>query len=231
MLAASLVAGRASADLATSGDARGYACAATLAALQSEVDRAAMSPIPLGEPPRRAPGEDDAGERCEHFDKALRAFDEPQSPASESGTLGGRRAAIWLDGPQGSGHYWDLVIAIVLDGRRVGACWITTTTGARNIGTDGMRRFDVWRRFAGDRLHVWSNVGVGASLVESLLVPLVYRLTNGALVLDGATTRAEIGRFGRAYDALARAPADDFRALHRAAAAAYRAFAAGARCP
>lgn len=80
-------------------------------------------------------------------------------------------------------------------------------------------------------MHVWSNVEAGASLVEGLLVPLVYRLTNRALVLDSVTTRAEIGRFGRAYDALAAAPADDFRALHRAAAAAYRAFAAGTSCP
>ena len=134
----------------------GDACTATLAALQAEVDRAARAPIPLADPPHRAPGYEDAGEPCEHFDKALAAFAELQNPHSERGhARRPRRRRL----ERRSTRQWPTIGTSSSPSRsterHVGACLTTTTTGVRNVGSsDQMRHFGVWRLFAGDRLHV-----------------------------------------------------------------------------
>jgi hypothetical protein len=208
-----------------------YKCAALLDGLRAELRAAEAHPIALASAAVRAPGAEDAGERCEGFGRVARALSHADRDV-EVGTLDGRRAAVLIDGPHGSGHYSDVTLAVELDGHVVGACFTTSTSGWRNLSERGHQRFGRWRALAGDRLLLWSGLAAGAAEYESLIFALVYRLRGRALLLDGAATRKEIARMGRVYgepDA-ARPDDDEAAAIHHAAADAYRALATDSSC-
>jgi hypothetical protein len=209
-----------------------YTCASVLESVRADLRAAEANAIALANPALRAAGEEGAGERCDDFSRAAAALRKPTNGV-ESGTLGGRHAVVFTDGPHGSGHFSTVTVAVELDGRVVGACFSTSTSGWRNLSDGGRRLFGVWRTLVDDRLLVWSGLAAGAAEYESLISALVFRLRGDALVLDRAATGKEIGRMGRVYatPAAARADDDEAAALHRAAAAAYRALATGGACP
>jgi hypothetical protein len=208
-----------------------YTCAAFEEQIAKELRAVEAHPVALATPARMVGGEG-AGQRCDDFERAVRALDHP-APEAERGTIGGRRAAVWTDGPHGSGHFSTVTLAVELDGRRVGACFTTSTSGWRNLSEVGHRGFGAWHTLVDGRLLLWDGVVAGAAEYESLLSALVYRLRGDVLALDRAATLREIGRMGRVYanDASARPGDDEALAMHRAAAAAYRALAGGAACP
>jgi hypothetical protein len=210
-------------------DEERYQCAGVLAQLRTELRDAQL--IPLDDPPLVAFDEERAGARCDAFEPVARALRGGGSRRLERGTIGGHRAALSSDGPHGSGHFWDLTLAIDLEGKTVGACPMTATSGWRNLPADGTRLFGQWRALADDRLLLWTTLAIGASEWESLIVPLVYGLSDRALVVDRAATLAAIGRFAHAYARVAALPDDRARAMHRVGAAAYGALADSKACP
>ena len=211
--------------------AQAHDCASLAAALRAELDAAEHHPIALANPATTTGGEASAGEPCDDFARAARALAHADRDA-EGGTLGGHRAAAWSDGPHGSGHYWNVALAVDLGGGRVaGACVATPTTGWRNLSDRGHRLFGRWRTLAGDRFVVWTTLTAGEALYDSLIYALVYRLRGDSLELDRAATLREIDRMRRVYATAPSRPDDaEAAALHRAAAAAYRALADGASC-
>jgi len=192
---------------------------------EEEAHRVALQSPAL--PDRQQFGEKD----CDDFDRAWQAIHGRAGANAESGRLGGHRAVVLSDGPHGSGHFWSLTLAVELEGRTVGSCMTTSTSGWRNLSPQGHRLFGHWRTLSDGRLHVWSTLVAGAAEIESLLVPYVYRVSEGALVLDHAATVTEIGRFGQLYARAAELRNDERRSMHQAAADAYRSFAAGTDCP
>ena len=210
-----------------------YACGPILALLQADVKEAAHASLALSPPPDQRGDVDDG--RCDAgaFDHARRALHAKAGAGAEVGRLGTHRAAVWSDGPHGSGHFWQLAIAVELDGRAVGTCAGTATAGWRNIPGDGVRVIGTWQALVGGELVVWRELAAGhGSEAECLIDPVVYRLDERthALVLDVDATRAAIARFGRAYAKIATLRDDPAPELHRGAAAAYAAFAAGGTC-
>jgi hypothetical protein len=153
-----------------------------------------------------------------------------QSVPPERGTLGGHAAAVLSDGPHGSGHYWDLTLAITLEGRTLGACWSTSTSGWRNLPDEGRRKIGRWHVLVEDRLNVWSTLVAGAAESESLIIPLVFRLAADKVQLDRPATLKEIDRVGRVYATVATRRDDPAPEMHRAAAAAYRSVVADTGC-
>lgn len=221
----------AAAPAATPGDDV-HACGTILALLQADVKDAAHASLALSPPPDQRGDVDDGRCGAGGFESARRALHAKPGASVEAGRLGTHRAAVWSDGPHGSGHYWQLAIAVELDGKPVGTCAGTETTGWRNIPSDGVRVIGTWQTLVGGELVVWRTLASGHGLFESLIDPVVYRLDERthALVLDVDATRAAIGRFGQAYAKIATLRDDPAPELHRGAAAAYAAFAAGAAC-
>ena len=213
------------------GPAQAYDCSSLAATLRAGLDDAAHHPLALANPAPTTGGEASAGEACDDFARAARALAHPDRDA-ERGTLAGHRAAAWSDGPHGSGHYWNVALAVDLGGGRVvGACVVTPTPGWRNLSDRGHRLFGRWRTLAGDRFVVWTTLAAGEAEYESLIYALVYRLRGDALELDRAATLHELDRMGRVYATAPSRPGDvEAAALHRAAAAAYRALVDGTSC-
>ena len=207
-----------------------YDCASLKQALESHLREAEAHPIPLTNPPKLANGEI-ANESCDDFERASNAIAHPVRLA-ERGTLGGRRVAVWTDGPSGSGHFSTVTIAVEHDGQPVGACVTTSTSGWRNLSDSGHRQLGSWRKLVRGQLMLWDGVEAGVAEYESLIAAIVYRLRGDVLALDRAATLREIARMGRIYadDTSARPGDDTGLAMHRAAAAAYRAVAAQADC-
>jgi hypothetical protein len=210
-----------------------YDCASILALVQADVKDAAHASLALSPPPDQRGDVDDG--RCDagEFEHARGALHAKPGASVEAGWIAKHRAAVWSDGPHGSGHFWQLAIAVELDGRAVGTCVGTATAGWRNIPGDGVRVIGTWQTLVGGELVVWRELAAGhGSEAESLIDPVVYRLDGRthALVLDGDATRAAIARFGHAYARIATLRDDPAPELHRGAAAAYAAFAAGAAC-
>ncbi len=206
-----------------------YRCSSMRASLLEELRRAELHPIRIASAPQSAPDENGTVEPCEDFDRVRQAL-RGRAGDTERGTLGGQPAAVRSSGPHGSGHYWDLTLAIVVAGRTLGACLTTATSGWRNLPADGARRFGRWRALASDHLSVWSTLAAGAAESESLIVPLLFRLADVELRLDRSATLKEVDRFGRLYAEVAAMRDDHAAAMHRAAAAAYRAVAGGGDC-
>ena len=211
--------------------AQAYDCSSLAAALRAELDAAEHHPLALANPATTTGGEASAAEACDDFARAARALAHSDRDA-ERGTLAGHHAAAWSDGPHGSGHYWNVALAVDLGGGRVvGACVTTPTTGWRNLSERGHRLFGRWRALGGDRFVVWTTLSAGEALYESLIYAHVYRLRGETLELDRAATLREIDRMGRVYATAPSRPDDaEAAALHRAAAAAYRALVDGASC-
>jgi hypothetical protein len=202
-----------------------YACRSLVELLHRDVDASEKHPLRLAEHP--VP---DGEASCDDYRKVAGMLDAGEASGAESGTLGGHRAVARSDGPHGSGHFWDVQLAVVRDGgQKIGACLLTSTTGWRNVGHDSAAGFGPWRMLVKDRFVLWSTLVVGAAEYDSLLLPLVYRLEGSTLVLDSAATLAEIRRFGSVFARLHdRAVVE--RVMHRGAAAAYSAFGAGSAC-
>lgn len=222
----------AAAPAATPGD-YAYACAPILALLQADVKEATHASLVLSPPPDQRGDVDDGRCDADGFEHARKALHAKPGTGVEAGRLGMHRAAVWSDGPHGSGHFFQLAIAVELDGHAVGTCLGTATAGWRNIPSDGVRVIGTWQTLVGGKLVVWRELAAGhESELESLIDPVVYRLDERAhaLVLDGDATRAAIARFGRAYARIAALRDDPEPDLHRGAAAAYAAFAAGTAC-
>lgn len=208
-----------------------YSCRMVLRTLRARVSSRAAQSIPLQNPARRARGDENSGERCKGFRSVKQALHEKAGRDIERGQLGGHRAAVLTDGPAGSGHYWDLVLAVEVDDQAVGTCLTVSTAGWRNIPQSANASFPAWNMLAEDRFFLRDDLSVGDAVPDAALVPLVYSLVNGALVLDLAATKREIGRFAEKYAAMSTQHDDRDPKLHRVAAAAYRAYVADAGCP
>jgi hypothetical protein len=154
-----------------------------------------------------------------------------------TGDLDGTRAAVVATGPNGSGHFWNVGIAV--GAPPLVACVTTSTAAWRNIGGNAavsklFPRFDPLA--VPHRFTLWTNINSlppndeGRDIAPSLLLlPMVFRLAGERLEVDLDATKRELRAWGDRY-ARAAAGKDDFAALHRAAAAAYRAFAEGTDC-
>jgi hypothetical protein len=200
-----------------------YTCAALLEQLRVDLRDEEAGPIRLTDPPTEHDESSGGtvGEPCDGFDDAGDV---------QRGRLDGRRATARSDGPHGSGHFWRVFVAVQDRGTVVGACFSTVTTWWRNLPDAGRARFGKWRLFHGNAVHVWSTLVAGGDEWSSVMLPLVLRLDKDQLALDRAATTVEIARAGRNYAKVARMRDDPAPELHRAAAAAFAAFAAGTDC-
>jgi hypothetical protein len=199
-----------------------YTCAAFLDQLRADLRDEAAHPLALTDPPtERTESGDTKAAACEGFDIV---------EGSERGRLDGRRATARSDGPHGSGRFWTVFVAVQDHGRVIGACFTTTTSWWRNLPDAGRARFGAWRLFHGNALHVWSTLVVGADEWSSVMLPLVLRVSKDQLALDLAATTAEIKRAGGNYAKVARMGDEPAPEMHRAAAEAFAAFAAGTDC-
>jgi hypothetical protein len=187
-------------------------CELIARALQAEVGRARAQPIVLAE----------ASESC-------RSDTLDGGADLERGRVGGRAAIGRLEGPQGSGRWWQVTLAVELRGGARGACLTAVTSGWRNI-EPFHRDFGKWSLLGDDRVTVWTTIEVDDPS-PPLLAALVYRLDGVRLVLDLRATLREVARFGRAYGRAAADPDDSAREAHRAAAEAYAAVAERKACP
>ncbi|MBL9040928.1 MAG: hypothetical protein JNM83_04975 [Myxococcales bacterium] len=208
-------------------------CSSVLKQLRADVRNEETRAIPLQTPGLKARDDldGDAGKPCADFERVKHALHGSSVSDIERGLLGGKRAAVLSDGPHGSGHYWQLTLAVQMNDQVVGACLITKTAGWRNIPAKGLPHFGQWHSLSNDRFRLWSELVAGESQSQSLIIPLVFRLSKRTLVLDLSATRIELGLFGEKYAALSTMRKDGASDLHRAAAAAYRAFSLGVECP
>jgi hypothetical protein len=209
---------------------RSVDCAALLDALRADLRDAEAHPVVLRTAAVVASRGEDDGEPCPDFARARQALRSHGGAGIERGLLADRRAAGWSEGPQGSGHYWSIALAIAGRAEPIGACLTASTSGWRNLSREGRRLIGPWRMLVGGRFHLRSTLVAGATEWESLLLPIVYRLSDDTLVVDRARTAAEIGRFGWVYERLWPMPDDPASVMHHAAADAYRAFAADREC-
>lgn len=210
-----------------------YDCATLLAQLRADIQKEASRPLPLTTQAQNVRGDfaGEPGSPCDSFAQVKRALHGRGGGAIERGLLDGHRAAIRSDGPHGSGHYWSLAVAVEVEGRALGVCLSTKTAGWRNIPPPARKTFGTWHTLDGDRFHLWAELVAGGAESQSLIEPMIFRIEDHALVLDHETTRAEIGRFAKKYSAMSTLPEDQAAGMHRAAAAAYHAFATGTSCP
>jgi hypothetical protein len=203
-------------------------CEHVFARLDHDVAEASAHPIELASPPLDADGQ-----RCSDAAGTTRSEGEVGIVTDvETGTLSGDRATVRRDGPHGSGRYWGIDLRVVIGGRELGACMLTSTTWMRNLPQASRKSLGVWHVLDGGAFSLWNTLAVGGSEWESLALPLVYRLSKHQLVLDRTLTTSAIARFGRMYrDAAAVADDDDdARDMHVSAAVAYAAFATHSAC-
>jgi hypothetical protein len=217
----------------SSGNTHGeetYRCSSLRRMLSDELQRAELHPVRVTASPRSEPNENGDVEPCESFDRAKQALMGTVAGDLERGTLGGHRAAVLSEGPNGTGHYWTLTLAVSVERRTVGACFVTSTSGWRNLPAEGRRMLGRWHVLDGDHLTVWSTLVAGTAEWESLILPFVFHLADGELRLDRFETMKQMDRVGRVYGQVAAMRDDHAPAMHRAAAAAYRSLASGTEC-
>jgi len=217
-----------------SSRAEKFACEGLRQQLQDSLLEDEQAPIGLADPAVGRALDEDTDQPCERFDDVRRGLRGRRSRETEieRGRLGGANAAALSDGPEGSGHYWTVTVAVERDGKVLGGCLPTKTAGWRNLPRPkGTRIFGGWQLLVRGHLVVWTELSVGAAESESLIYPVVYALQGDALVVDRSQTLAAIGRFGRNYARVAALRGNGDRVMHAGAAAAYRAVAAGSACP
>ncbi|MFO0598934.1 MAG: esterase-like activity of phytase family protein [Myxococcaceae bacterium] len=128
------------------------------------------------------------------------------------------RAAVELDGPNGSGRYWSVAIAIDAQPTPLTACLDETTIGHRWSHQVPLPK---WEPLQDDHLVLWTSAPVSGEPLPSVLAPLVYGLDGGTLELDLPATRAMTLDFAQRYEGC---DASDCGVLH-AAAKKFRAWA------
>ena len=152
-------------------------CSSVLKQLRADVRNEETRAIPLQTPGLKARDDldGDAGKPCADFERVKHALHGSSVSDIERGLLGGKRAAVLSDGPHGSGHYWQLTLAVQMNDQVVGACLITKTAGWRNIPAKGLPHFGQWHSLSNDRFRLWSELVAGESQSQSLIIPLVFR--------------------------------------------------------
>lgn len=131
---------------------------------------------------------------CPGVDEAKRALSSP-----DAGTLAGLRAGTFLQGPDGSGRYVAVTLAVETDAGVIGACLHDSTIGHRTAH-QVQEHFGAWRPLDADRFIMWGSISVDAEGdFGDVLLPRVYTLENGALLIDRRATAREVARFGAAY--------------------------------
>lgn len=146
---------------------------------------------------------------CEHAAEVKRALTKPGDGGVELGTLSGQRAAVRLDGPAGSGRFWEVSVGVATDAGVIGTCFTTSTVAHRFVSD---AKLAPWKALAADRLVTWTSVSEGnEDAMPSVLAPQVWALKDGALVFDRLETATEAERFAAAYEPAHGAAAVGFR--------------------
>jgi hypothetical protein len=195
---------------------------------------AARGRIPLASPGTRM-SHNAPGDPCELPGALATALGGAPTDGVRLCNASGRKLAVSVAGPSGSGRWWEIAIALTgPKGAVAGACIESATTAWRNIPPEVLRpgsapRWDVCPGDLSDRLEIWDSVRsfVDADMTGYVLFSLVYRVEGDALVVDiDATQRraAELSGFYRRTARTSRA------ALHVEAAAMLEAFASGSTC-
>ncbi|MBL8909189.1 MAG: hypothetical protein JNM17_00660 [Archangium sp.] len=167
-------------------------------------DRAAEAPIVLDSSFEDSFDDPDRPGTCPLVNEAKQALARP-----DAGTLAGVKAAFAIrsadksagaaEGPAGSGRYVTVTLAVASDAGIVGTCIHETTIGHRNAHRV-QEHFGAWNPLVGNRFTMWVTTSVNEDGDFGwVLVPRVYTLENGALLIDRRATAAEVKRFGAAY--------------------------------
>jgi hypothetical protein len=119
----------------------------------------------------------------------------------------GVTAALALDGPGGSGHFWSLGLAVADHSGVRFACTTASTVGWRHLArvADRLAPLPWLADLDGDgaaELIVWQRLPWGHDEPSNGLVPAIYQLENDALVRHDAKGISLARRVATAYRAL-----------------------------
>lgn len=144
-------------------------------------------------------------------------------PGCEAGTMrGATRAALAIEGPDGSGHFAELGLALPGSPSRF-ACLQASTVGVRalEVGWHELAPLPWLADVDGDgaaELVVWQRLPWGDAEVTNALFPIVYVLDGDRLVRRDDRARALRRRVAAVYDRAAAATSEGDAACFRAVA-------------
>jgi hypothetical protein len=170
-------------------------------------------------------------EPCASFAQLAGAANKPTDERIEFGKFGDKDAAVFSDGPQGSGRYWNISVAIDANAPG-GICFKTSTVGFRHFGAaKAFALVGPWRLLQGQLLHIWTDISIGSSNVDTALFTRVFRLNGSVLTFDATASKAELAQWASRYQALEAAGvglllAPQYAAISRG----YNAFASDTKC-
>lgn len=175
--------------------------------------------------PSRASSDDDedAPTRCKpaQVRKLLRAMDETSSTTARStGSTASGRAIMAMDGPEGSGRFWQVAIAHrTPDGSVRSMCMTTSTSGypetlgrakkkiddgglptLRDLDGDGSAEVIMWRSLHPEGAGLAARGPCAAR--KAVVVPQVYAFEGDRLVLRPRSAAKLLGSLAEVYDEL-----------------------------